>query len=78
MVYLPEGTSAEIVKIYGDAFDKVHNSDEFAKTRKKVLGSYAAAAGPDAQSAAKAAFTIDPKAKTWIKGLLTEKYKVKF
>ena len=78
MVYLPEGTSAEIVKIYGDAFDKVHNSDEFAKTRKKVLGSYAAAAGPDAQSAAKAAFTIDPKAKAWIKGHLTTKYKVKF
>jgi len=78
MVYLPEGTSAEIVKIYGDAFDKVHASEEFKKTSNKVLGSYAAAAGPDAQAAAKAAFTIDPKSKEWIKGHLTKKYQVKF
>jgi len=78
MVYLPEGTSAEIVKIYGDAFDKVHASEEFKKTSNKFLGSYAAAAGPDAQAAAKAAFTIDPKSKEWIKGHLTKKYQVKF
>jgi hypothetical protein len=37
MVYLPEGTSAEIVKVYGDAFDKVHNSDEFAKVLVKTV-----------------------------------------
>ena len=78
MVYLPEGTSAEIVKIYGDAFAKVVASEEFAKTSVKALGNYPEAVGPDAQAAAKVAFTIDPKSKEWIKDHSTKKYQVKF
>jgi len=78
MVYLPEGTSADIVKTYADAFAKVVASDEFKKTSSKRLGKYPQATGKAAVAAQKEAFTIDAKSKAWIKNHLSKNYGVKF
>jgi len=78
MVYLPEGTSADIVKVYADAFSKIVASDEFKSSSAKQLGKYPQATGKAAVAAQKEAFSIDAKSKTWVKGHLTKKYGVKF
>jgi tripartite-type tricarboxylate transporter receptor subunit TctC len=78
MVFLPEGTSPEIVKVYSDAFAKIVASDEFKKTAEKQLGKYSQATGKAAVVAQKEAFTIDAKSKEWIKSHLAKKYAVKF
>ena len=78
MVYLPEGTSADIVNVYAYAFAKVVASDEFKSTGAKQLGKYPQATGKAAVAAQKEAFSIDAKSKTWVKDHLTKKYGVKF
>lgn len=77
MVYLPEGTSSEIVKVYSDAFAKVVASKEFNDTKAKRLGKYPQSTGSAAVAAREAAFSIDPQAKAWIKGHLNKKYGTK-
>lgn len=78
MVFLPKGTSADIVNTYRDAFAKVLASDEFKSSSKKGLGVYKQVTGPAAEGILKAAIAADPKSKEWLKNYLTKKYGVKF
>jgi len=78
MVFLPKGTSANIVKVYRDAFAKITTTDEFKKTSKKRLGVYKQVTGSSSEGILLSSIEVDEKSKAWLKGHLSKKYGAKF
>lgn len=78
MVFLPKGTPKDIVDAYRKAAAEAISAPDFGARAKKVLGSYNQVTGKDAEAGLKAAITVSPKAKAWVKDWLTKRYKVKF
>lgn len=70
MVFLPHGTSADIIQTYSDAFAEVINSPGFADKSKKRLGVYPQAIGAQAEALKKQATTVDAESKAWIQNWL--------
>ena len=77
MTFLPKGTSADIVKTWRDAAAKTFAEPGFKEKARSELGEYDQVTGAPAEALFKIAVNVDPKAKTWIKKWLTEKYNQK-
>lgn len=78
MVFLPKGTSADIVKAYRDAFAAVIKRDDVKEALVKRLGKYEQAVHGDAEKLKKIATTVDDKSRDWVRNWLTEKYNTQF
>lgn len=78
MVFLPQGTSADIVKTYSDAFANIIQQSDFKKASKNRLGAYQQSIGADADKLKKVATSVDAKSRKWVRNWLTEKYNTKF
>ncbi len=78
MVFLPKGTSADIIKTYSDAFSRAIAAPDFAAASKKRLGTYEQKVGAAAAANLKTALGVDPKAIQWVQGWLNDKYGVSF
>ena len=78
MIFLPKGTSQDIIDTWREAARKAVASDEFQAKAEKVLGTYPQAIGGPAEVSLKAVLGLDPSAKKWVQNWLTSKYNVKF
>ncbi len=77
MVFLPKGTPRPIIAAYVASIKKIINAPDFAKKAKKRLGVYPQKTGKAAQNSLKAALTVTPAAKAYVKKWLGDKYGVK-
>lgn len=78
MIFLPQGTSKEIVETYRDAARKTINAPGFKAKSEKALGTYPQVVGKGAENNLKQILAVDSTAKTWVQNWLTKKYNVKF
>lgn len=78
MVFLPKGTSKDIIDTWRKAAAKAINAPGFAKAAEKQLGKYKQVTGAAAVQGLKTAISVSPKAKAWVRNWLTKKYRVKF
>ena len=76
MVFLPKGTSEEIIDTYTTAFQTVLASPDFPEISKTRLGIYPQATGEKARAFLKMGTVVEPKAIAWIKNWLKERYGV--
>jgi tripartite-type tricarboxylate transporter receptor subunit TctC len=77
MLFLPKGTKQDIVEAYQAAFAKIFKDPAFLKASRKRLGVYPQVTGKPAQVALKEAIDVDPKALTWVRTWLVDRFKVK-
>ena len=77
MVFLPKGTSNDIIRTYRKAFADVVKSQVFEDTSAKTLGVYPQATGRAAETLKKTATNVDDKSKQWVKNWLASKYNVR-
>jgi tripartite-type tricarboxylate transporter receptor subunit TctC len=73
---LPEGTPAEIIAAYRQAFADVVADPELQANKGDVLGEYEQAVGDDVEGLYRVATSIDPEARDWVRNFLTENYNV--
>ena len=78
MIFLPKGTSKEIVETYRDAARKTINAPGFKAKSTKALGTYPQVVGKAAENNLKQILAIDAGAISWIQNWLSKKYNVKF
>lgn len=78
MVFLPKGTSSDIIETYQNAFNKVINAPKFKEMSKKQLGVYTQATGSEADKLKQMATNVNVDDKNWVKNWLTTNYRVKF
>jgi hypothetical protein len=78
MVFLPKGTSPEIVKVYRDAFTKIINSPEHKASDNDEIGKYLQISGNNSEAVLKNTINANPAAKAWLKKYLSDNYQVKF
>lgn len=76
MVFLPNGTSQEIVDTYTNAFDKLIAAPDFAANSRKRLGAYPQMTGKGAATTLKLATNVDPAATDWVKKWLKDRFGV--
>lgn len=76
MVFLPKGTSQEIIDAYSAAFDAVIAAPGFAEKSKKRLGVYPQLTGDGAKAKLAIATNVDPAAKDWVKKWLKDRFGV--
>lgn len=76
MVFLPKGTSQDIIDTYSNAFKAVTTADGFTEKAKKRLGIYPQKTGADAKASLAQAIGVSDEAKAWVKGWLKDKYGV--
>jgi tripartite-type tricarboxylate transporter receptor subunit TctC len=77
MVFLPKGTSPEIVAAWREAAAKMVKDPEFIQTKAGSMGEDNHAIGPEALVLFEAATTISPQAKAYVVDMLTKEYNVK-
>jgi tripartite-type tricarboxylate transporter receptor subunit TctC len=75
---LPRKTPEAIVQTYVDALTNVFADPEYIKTKNKKIGMYPQVTGKAAELRFKAATSVPPAARKWIRNWLTTKYNVKF
>lgn len=78
MVFLPKGTSQEIIDTYSNAFKKVTEAADFVEKSKVRLGVYPQKTGAAAVTLKDMATNVDPKDRKWIQDWLTKDYKARF
>lgn len=76
MVFLPKGTSDDVVETYAAAFKAVTERPDFADISKKRLGVYPQSTGAAAEAKLKQGTVVDPSAVVWVKGWLKDRYGV--
>lgn len=76
MVFLPKGTSPDIIATYDAAFKKVLARPDFAEISKKRLGVYPQSTGEAAKVKLKQGTVVADSAKNWIKTWLKARYGV--
>ena len=76
MAFVPKETPPDIVAAYQQAFAAVFASAEFKEKAGKALGQYQQVTGAQAEGLKRAATTIDPAARAWVRNWLKEKYQV--
>ncbi len=76
-LFLPKGTSKDIVDAYVAAIQKVVSAPDFKDRAGDEIGEYKQQAGVTAERTLNAALDINPAAKAWVKNWLTTKYNVK-
>ena len=77
MVFLPKGTSQEIIDTYTAAFKSVIERPDFKKISTKRLGVYPQSTGKAAQIKLVQGTQVPETAKKWVKGWLKDRYGVK-
>lgn len=77
MVFLPKGTSKDIIDTYAKAFKAVTQRPDFAQISKKRLGVYPQSTGADAAAKLKQGTVVAESAKAWIKDWLKKRYGVR-
>lgn len=77
-VVVPKGTPEKMVKAYQAAFTKMFADPEYISTKDKKIGAYPQVTGKAAEVRFKAATSVSPSAKAWVRKWLTDKYDVKF
>ena len=77
MVFLPNGTSQEIVDTFSAAFDKIQQRADFEEIANKRLGKYAQLTGGAAQAALEQTVSVPDSAKAFVLKWLEEDYGVK-
>ena len=77
MVFLPKGTSEDIIDTYSNAFEEVISAPGFKAKSKKRLGVYPQAVGENAKALKDMATKVDAKSKRWVKDWLKKRYNVK-
>src|SRR5690606_14897765 len=75
---LPQGTPPEIIEAYRQAFVDAANDPELQAAKGEILGEYEQAVGDDVEGVYRAATTIDPVARDWVRQYLSENYQVSF
>ncbi len=78
MVFLPKGTSTDIINTYDKAFKRVISANDFLSKSKTRLGIYTQATGKNAKKLKSMATSVNEEDKKWVKNWLTKKYRVKF
>ena len=78
MVFLPKGTSPEIVKVYRDAFTKIVNSPEHKASDNEEIGKYIQVSGVNSEAVLKNTIAVNAPAKEWLRKYLSDNYQVKF
>ena len=76
-IFLPKGTSEDVIAAWRDAANKVISSEGFTEKSQKVLGVYPQAVGKDAERLFRNAIELEPSAKRWVTNWLSQKYNVK-
>ncbi|MEM9045186.1 MAG: tripartite tricarboxylate transporter substrate-binding protein [Pseudomonadota bacterium] len=76
MVFLPNGTSQEIIDAYTAAFNAVISRPDFAEISKKRLGVYPQSTGQAAQVKLKQGTEVADSASAWVKAWLKDRYGV--
>jgi tripartite-type tricarboxylate transporter receptor subunit TctC len=77
MVFLPKGSSPELIAAYDKAFGSIIKGNDFAKSSGKILGVYPQSIGDTAKTKLKLGTEVSDSAKKWIKGWLARNYEVK-
>lgn len=77
MVFLPKGTSPEIIDAYTQAFKSITERPDFRKISVKRLGVYPQSTGKAAKIKLVQGTKVPESAKTWVKNWLKERYGVK-
>jgi len=78
MVFLPKGTSQDIIDTYTTAFQKVISHPEFAAKAQKTLGTYPQFTGQAALDVKTIATNVPNTAREYVQNWLTDSYNVKF
>ncbi|MBF0279763.1 MAG: tricarboxylate transporter [SAR324 cluster bacterium] len=76
MVFLPKGTSREIIDTYTEAFNKIFNHPDFPAKSKKRLGTYPQLTGAGAALNLKQATTVSDSSKAWVQNWLKDRFGV--
>ena len=77
-VVVPKETPEAMVKAYQAAFTKLFKDPEYISTKDEKIGTYPQVTGKAAEMRFKAATSVSPSAKAWVRDWLTRKYDVKF
>ena len=77
MIFLPKGTSDDIVQAWRSAAAAAVASEELQAKKTAVLGAYKQATGETAVNAKRIATDVAPDAKAWVTNWLQEKYNVR-
>ncbi|MBL6958424.1 MAG: tricarboxylate transporter [Rhodospirillales bacterium] len=75
---VPKETPGDMVKAYQDALTKVFADPDYLAQKDKKIGKYPQVTGKAAELKFKAATSVPPAAKKWVRDWLTKKYSVKF
>lgn len=78
MVFLPKGTSQDIIDTYTEAFKKVISAADFKEKSKVRLGVYPQEVGKEAKKTKELGTNVNEKNRKWIQEWLTKTYNIKF
>ncbi|NQZ29855.1 MAG: tricarboxylate transporter [Oceanospirillaceae bacterium] len=78
MVFLPKGTSQDIIDTYTEAFKRVISHPDFAARAHQTLGTYPQFTAQAAQDVKNIATTVPKTAREYVQNWLTDTYHVKF
>ncbi len=76
-LFVPKGTSQDIIDAYTAAIGKVVSAPDFAQRAGDEIGEYKQQVGAQAARTLDAALNINAESKAWVKNWLTTKYNVK-
>jgi len=76
-LFLPKGTSKDIVDAYTAAIQKVVSAPDFSQRAGDEIGEYKQQVGAQAERTLNAALNINAESKAWVKNWLVTKYNVK-
>ncbi|MGR3758215.1 MAG: tricarboxylate transporter [Tranquillimonas sp.] len=76
MIFLPGGTSQDVVDMYTEALKSIIADDQFQTQKEATLGDYPQLTGAGAKRAAELATNVPPSAKQWVKDWLKDDYGV--
>ena len=78
LLVLPKGTSADIVETYRKAVRDLVKDPEYLQKRDDLIGEYDELTDKEGEELYKAATTITPEARNWVRDFLSKNYDVKF
>lgn len=75
-IFLPKGTSQEVIDAWGDAVEKTIRSEAFKSRSEEVLGNYPQAVKGNAVKAFQAALDMSEADREWVRNWLSTRYNV--
>lgn len=78
LLVLPKGTSADIVETYRAAVRALVKDPEYLAKRDELIGEYDEVTDAEGEKLYKAATTISPEARQWVRDFLSKNFEVKF